>query len=177
MSKTHFKKLQNPDFLGTYALDEGKDMVLTIDYVRQEPVVGSDGKREDCVVCHWKEKQKPMILNSTNLKMIAKLLGTPYIEEWSGHAIQIGSERVRAFGDTVDALRVRKFLPKAAESTLLHCEECGSVLVPVGKMSADEFAANTMAKFGKILCMDCAMKAKAELDKTEQKKAEKGGDK
>jgi hypothetical protein len=44
-------------------------------------------------------------------------------------------------------------------------------------MSADEFAANTMAKFGKILCMDCAMKAKAELDKAEQKKAEKDGGK
>lgn len=169
MSKTHFKKLQNPDFLGTYALEDGKDMVLTIDYVRQEKVTGSDGKSEDLPVCHWKEQQKPMILNSTNIKMIAKLIGSPYIEDWSGKKIQIGSERVKAFGDVVDALRVRKFLPKAIDNAPIHCEICGQIIAGVGKMSASEFAQNTKAKFGKVLCMDCAMAEKA--------KAEKGADK
>lgn len=165
MSKTHFKKLQNPDFLGTYALEDGKDIVLTIDYVRQETVTGADGKREDCVVCHWKEQQKPMILNSTNCKMIAKLLNTPYIEDWSGHKVQIGSERVKAFGDVVDALRVRKSLPKqTASSSPLHCEICGKVIEGTAGLSAEQFAMNTRKKFGKNLCMDCAMAEKEKLD-------------
>ena len=172
MSKTHFKKLQNPDFLGAYSLDDGKDIILTIDYVRQEKVTGSDGKSEECIVCHWKEQQKPMILNSTNCKMIAKLIGSPYIEDWSGKKIQIGSERVKAFGDVVDALRVRKFLPKQTESSApLHCEICGSIIEGAVGLSAEQFAMNTRKKFGKNLCMDCAMAEKEKLDSA------RGGDK
>lgn len=167
MSKTHFKKLQNPDFLGTYALEDGKDIVLTIDYVRQEPVTGSDGKREDCVVCHWKEKQKPMILNSTNLKMIAKLLGTPYIEEWSGHAIQIGSERVKAFGDVVDALRVRKFLPAVKSAEPLICESCGNVVTDCFGLSATQFVENTKKRWKRVLCGECA-KSISDKEKNEK---------
>lgn len=157
MSKTHFKKLQNPDFLGTYALEDGKDIVLTIDYVRQEKVTGSDGKSEDLPVCHWKEQQKPMILNSTNIKMIAKLIGSPYIEDWSGKKIQIGSERVKAFGDVVDALRVRKSLPKqTASSAPLHCEICGTVIEPAFGLTTEQLVLNTQKRFGKALCAVCA---------------------
>ena len=157
MSKTHFKKLQNPDFLGTYALEDGKDMVLTIDYVRQEKVTGSDGKSEDLPVCHWKEQQKPMILNSTNIKMIAKLLGSPYIEDWSGKKIQIGSERVKAFGDVVDALRVRKSLPKQTGTNVpLHCEICGLIIEPAFGLTAEQLVLNTQKRFSKALCASCA---------------------
>ena len=28
---THWKKFHNPDYLGSYSLDPGKDMILTID--------------------------------------------------------------------------------------------------------------------------------------------------
>ena len=166
MGKTHFKKLQNPDFLGSYALEDGKDIILTIDYVRQEKVTGSDGKSEELPVCHWKEQQKPMILNSTNLKMIAKVLGSPYIEDWSGKKIQIGSERVKAFGDVVDALRVRKFIPKQAESNEpLHCDNCGLVIEPAFGLTAEQLVANTKKRFGKSLCADCAQ---AESDKAKK---------
>ena len=89
MSETHWKKLINPDYLGAYSLDPGKDMVLTIRQVKKEMVTGADGKKEECIVCYWQEDQKPMILNVTNCKMITKLLKTPYIEHWAGHRIQI----------------------------------------------------------------------------------------
>lgn len=165
MGKTHFKKLQNPDFLGSYALEDGKDIILTIDYVRQEKVTGSDGKSEELPVCHWKEQQKPMILNSTNLKMIAKVLGSPYIEDWSGKKIQIGSERVKAFGDVVDALRVRKTLPKQTAAEPLHCDNCGLVIEPAFGLTAEQLVANTKKRFGKSLCADCAQ---AESDKAKK---------
>ena len=113
---THWKKLTNPDYLGAYALENGQDIILTIGYVREEKVTGTDGKKDDCVVCHFSERGvKPMILNATNMKTITKVLSTPYIEEWAGKRIQIGVEKVKAFGDVVDALRVRKFAP--AENT------------------------------------------------------------
>ena len=160
MDKTHWKKLTNPDYLGAYALDDGKDVILTISYVREEKVTGSDGKKDDCVVCHFSERVKPMILNSTNMKTITKLFGTPYIEDWSGRRIQIGIEKVKAFGDVVDALRVRKFIP--AEN-VPKCESCGGEIQPRGNNSAEQIAAYTKKKYGQALCSACATRMATEL--------------
>ena len=41
MAKTHWKKLSNPDYLGAYALDPGKDLIVTIQSVGEERVTGS----------------------------------------------------------------------------------------------------------------------------------------
>ena len=160
MAKTHWKKLTNPDYLGAYALDDGKDVILTISYVHEEKVTGSDGKKDDCVVCHFSERVKPMILNSTNMKTITKLFGTPYIEDWSGRRIQIGIEKVKAFGDVVDALRVRKFIP--AEN-IPKCESCGGEIQPRGNNSAEQIAAYTKKKYGQALCSACATRMATEL--------------
>lgn len=160
MAKTHWKKLTNPDYLGAYALDDGKDVILTISYVREEKVTGSDGKKDDCVVCHFSERVKPMILNSTNMKTITKLFGTPYIEDWSGRRIQIGIEKVKAFGDVVDALRVRKFIP--AEN-VPKCESCGGEIQPRGNNSAEQIAAYTKKKYGQARCSACATRMATEL--------------
>ena len=160
MAKTHWKKLTNPDYLGAYALDDGKDVILTISYVREEKVTGSDGKKDDCVVCHFSERVKPMILNSTNMKTITKLFGTPYIEDWSGRRIRIGIEKVKAFGDVVDALRVRKFIP--AEN-VPKCESCGGEIQPRGNNSAEQIAAYTKKKYGQALCSACATRMATEL--------------
>ena len=157
MSETHWKKLINPDYLGAYSLDPGKDMILTIRQVKKEMVTGADGKKEECIVCYWQEEQKPMILNVTNCKMIAKLLKTPYIERWAGHRIQIGAEVVSAFGEKVEALRVRKTLPEEAK---IACEECGQFIQPAFNMSVTQLAAYTKKKYGKQLCAECAKEKK-----------------
>ena len=159
MSDTHWKKLINPDYLGAYSLDPGKDIVLTIGTVKKEMITGADGKKEECIVCHWQENEKPMILNSTNCKTISKLLKTPYIERWSGHRIQIGAEVVSAFGEKVEALRVRKSLP---EDVKIACEECGQFISPAFSMSVSQLAAYTKKKYGKHLCAECAQAKKEE---------------
>lgn len=152
---THWKKLTNPDYLGAYSLEPGQDIVLTIDRVQVETVTGPDGKKEECMVCHWKEQAKPMILNTTNAKMIQKLLRSPYIEDWSGHAVQIGVEMVKAFGEVVDALRVRSFLPETADA---KCESCGKEIRPAHGMSSAQLAEYTRKKYGRTLCPACATK-------------------
>lgn len=111
--KTHWKKLTNPDYLGSYALEDGKDMIVTIKEVKQELITGQNGTKEECVVAYFEGDVKPMILNKTNLKAIEKALKTPFIEEWSGHNIQLYQELVSAFGTTTWALRVRDFEPNA----------------------------------------------------------------
>ena len=110
---THWKKLHNPDYLGAYAIEPGTEPIYTIDYVREESVTGPDGKKETCMVVHFKEAGiKPMILNATNAKTINKIYDTPYIEQWQGKPIQIYVAKVKAFGDMTDALRIRPMIPK-----------------------------------------------------------------
>ncbi len=167
---THFKKLMNPDYLGSYAFDPGQEMTLTISKVQTESVVGADGKKEDCIVCHFKEQVKPMILNATNCKAIAKLYKTPYIENWVGKQIVIRVQQVRAFGDVVDALRVKPELP--AKPAEFKCGACGNVLVGFGEMNARALADYTRKNYGKVLCAECAKKAKAELEEKKEEAAE-----
>lgn len=163
--KTHWKKLTNPNYLGAYSIEDGRDLILTIKNVREEQVTGTDGKKDDCVVCYFYENVKPMILNSTNMKMIAKLYRTNYIEEWVGKKIQVGVEQVRAFGDIVDALRVRKAIPheKPDPEQTVFCDGCNKNITPSNGLSALQLAAYTSKKYGRSLCAECAKKAAQSL--------------
>ena len=166
MTLTHWKKLQNPEYLGAYALNPGEDLIVTIKDVANEVVTGTDGKKETCSVMHFTENVKPMVLNATNSKTITKLLKTPYIEQWKGRKIQLYVEQgIKAFGDIVDALRVRPFLPVEKE---LNCADCGKKIEAFGKMSAEVVAKHTLKTYGKMLCSECATKAAEALKKTDE---------
>lgn len=158
MTKTHWKKLHNPDYLGAYALNPGEDLILTIDYLREEEITGNSGKKERGLVCHFKEKVKPMIFNVTNSKTVEKLFGSPYIEDWSGEKIQIYSATVAAFGDTVEALRVRPFKPNP--EIQYKCADCQKVIESHGQFKPEDIALRSKASFGRVLCFKCAEKAK-----------------
>lgn len=164
MSDTHWKRLINPDYLGAYSLDPGKDMILTIKQVRREVITGTGGKQEECTVCHWQENEKPMILNRTNCKTISKVCGSPYIEKWAGHRVQIYATTTRLAGETVECLRIRDREP---EDVQIACEACGQFLAPAFSMSAGQLAAYTRKKYGKALCAECAKEAKQKEDKTD----------
>lgn len=104
---THWKKLTNPNYIGSHDLQPGQELKLVIESVAQEMVKGTDGKEEQCIVAKIKGAKKPMILNKTNCRIITKNLDTPYIEQWAGKEITIYSAKVKAFGEFVDALRVK----------------------------------------------------------------------
>lgn len=152
---THWKKLNNPDYLGAYALDPGKDMVLTIKGVTNEMITGADGKKEECMVMRFAENVKPLVLNATNAKTIESLFKTPYIEKWAGRKIQLYSDRVKAFGETVDAIRIRNYLPKVQTDKTQACVDCGQVVTATEKMNAAQVAIFSQTRFGRILCPGC----------------------
>ena len=109
--KTHFKKLQNPNYLGSWDLydNEGnvKPIILTASELKKEMVHDGRGGTAQCTVLYFKEKEvKPMILNATNLKAIAKLTGSNFIEDWSGFKLKIEVKKIKAFGEMHDALRI-----------------------------------------------------------------------
>lgn len=160
---THWKKLTNPDYLGAYSvMDAGHDLILTIKNVAEEIVTGTDGKKEQCVVARFVEPVKPMVLNKTNMKAIEKLYSTPFIEEWIGKKIQLYAARVKAFGDTVDALRIRPTIPKeiSPKNEDILCEICGKKIKPVGNYSAIQVSKINLKRYGKCICAECSSKVK-----------------
>lgn len=166
---THWKRLTNPDYLGAYALEPNQDLVVTIKSVSNEVVTGTDGKKETCSVMRFTENVKPLVLNATNSKTITKLLKTPYIEEWAGRKIQLYVEKnVKAFGDVVDAIRVRPFLPVEKE---LKCADCGETIKGNGKSTAEVIAKYTLDKYGRMLCNECG---KNEYERIQKANADKG---
>lgn len=108
----HWKKLTNPTYLGEWDIPEGQDLVATIKSISQEEVKDKNGKSEMVPVLTWKEGLKPLILNKTNMTNIAKALGTPYVDEWEGQAVQLYKEMVSAFGTITMAVRIRDFKPE-----------------------------------------------------------------
>ena len=110
---THWKKLTNPNYIGAYSLDPGQELNVTIEKVVREKVKGADGKEEECTVAYLKG-QKPFILNATNSKAITAALGTPYIEQWKGKTITIFAAKIKAFGELMEALRVKTKAPVIA---------------------------------------------------------------
>ena len=118
----HWKKLVNPDYLGAYSLEHDgqyRNKVVTIESVKNDNVIGSNGKSEQCVVIALKG-EKPMIANRTNLKTIEKVAATPDTDKWKGLRIELTVKRVKAFGDEVDALRVIPTPPEKPELTPSH---------------------------------------------------------
>jgi len=184
MSKTSWKKLINPDYLGAYSLEDNNgnyiEMTLTIASVSGEEVKGPEGK-EQCMVVRFAEKVKPMVLNATNAKTITKLYKSKYVEDWVNCRITLCVKNVPAFGDHVDALRVKERIPEMAKqvNTVLNCADCKKPIEAIDdKRDAKYMAQYTQKHYGKPLCSECATKrAEAEkLDKIVDPLAAKEGE-
>ena len=115
--KTHWKQLTNPNYIGAYSLQEGKDLEVQILKVTKEIVKGEGGKQDECTIATLKD-QKPLILNVTNCKTISKLFGTPYIEEWAGKKITLFKSVTNLKGEQVECLRIRDKKPEQSKPIL-----------------------------------------------------------
>lgn len=115
--KTHWRKLKDTNYLGSWDVVD-KDLILTIKNIETKKVSTPDGKTEELPVMTFTEDYKPMILNATNFKNIAKAHGSNFIEDWIGKKISIYITSVKAFGSVVDALRIKPSAPKIEKPEL-----------------------------------------------------------
>lgn len=154
---THWKKLTNPNYLGSYAFQPGEEKAVTIASVGQETVTNpaEPDKKEKCIVAHFEQPEKPLILNKTNCKTIEKLAGTPDIEKWPGVGIILCVQRVSAFGDLVEAVRIRPVKP-------FLCSDCGGIITGYGGKSHEEIREHTRKTYKRQLCAECAKRAAAQ---------------
>lgn len=129
MSKTHWKKFHNPDYLGAYAFEPNERKVLTIASAKQETVIGASARKEECLVVHFQENEKPLIANVTNSKAISKVAGSSYIEDWTGVKIELFITQVSAFGETVDAVRVKQTPPVLTKPVLSDIDKAAQAVI------------------------------------------------
>lgn len=178
MEKTHWKKVvSDPNYIGEGDFQEGQEIIVTIKKVVSHETVKTAEGKSDKAVLYFEEAYKPMILNVARSKAIAKVAGSPYFEDWPGIKIQLYIEHgIKAFGDVVNAVRVRPFKPRLAVPKIYKCEKCGKEVQPFGKMSAEQMAAYTKDKYGEILCSECATE-KANVKEEVAEQTSKGEDK
>lgn len=176
-NKTHWKKLHNPNYFGCYCFKGDEDIILTVKNVAKETVKDDKGRDSECMVINFVENIKPFICNKTNAKMIEKLYGTPFIEDWGGHKLQFYADRNVRFGrDKVEGVRIRPFKPTSAipNTETPKCDECKKDITGFGEYTALQIAQRNNAKYGQTICIDCATKRKKANDvlggKTETKK-------
>lgn len=109
MTERKYKNFKafNSQYIGGWTFADG-DKIMTIKDVQVRNVKNEknqSGEDKMCII--FEETDKPMVLNSTNNDTITKVLGSSLFDDWIGKQIIIGTEKVRAFGDVWDAVRVR----------------------------------------------------------------------
>lgn len=151
-----YRKFMDKNYLGSWDIPEGEDLVLTIDHAEQNEVQNKQGK-DNKLVIHFVEEYKPMILNKTNSDSISKAVGSKRVEKWKGQPISIYVANVTAFGGTTDALRIRDYAPKVTKAV---CADCGKEITATDGFSVNKIVLRSQELYGCDLCMDCAKKRK-----------------
>ena len=151
-----YRKYMDKNFLGSWDIPEGEDLILTISNVEQDDVKNERGSERKLTI-HFAEDYKPLIMNATNCDRITQAYGSPKVEDWVGKRIALTTEKVPAFGSVKDAVRIRPYPPKVIEA---FCDECGQKIERHGEYSVNKIVQLSKAKYGKCLCWDCSMKAK-----------------
>jgi len=107
--KTHWRKHEKSDHLGSVDLDEiGGQVTATIVKIeyKQETVAGKKGWYR---IATFKENLKPLVLNVVNSKAIQRLVKSKYIEDWNREieVVLYVKENIKFGHDLVDGVRIR----------------------------------------------------------------------
>lgn len=93
----------------------GGTVRVTIKRLTVERMRARGGAQEEKAVLYFERAEKGLVLNRTNGEVIGNAFGWE-TNDWPGHTIELFVAEVEAFGEIVDAIRVRvpKSAPKAA---------------------------------------------------------------
>jgi len=111
-SKTHYRKVFKSDHLGSAdleeMLEEKKRLIFTVDKVTQEYQTKVAGKKIDANIAYFKDNIKPLVLNATNSKIMARMTGSKFVEDWGGMTIELYIDpNVKMKGEMVGGVRIK----------------------------------------------------------------------
>ena len=109
--KTHYRKAFHSPYLSSADIVE--PITLTVSHVKLE---GDKTKKtkDNFNTAYFVEKEirpgeplKPMILNSTNSKMMKSIVGSPFIDDWNDIRVMVYVDpNVKMMGEMVEGLRI-----------------------------------------------------------------------
>jgi len=106
MSKTHWRKVAGKEYLIGEELD-GKDIKVTIEAVKIMEIQNQQGKEKKPVMS-FKGSTRKLVLNVTNMKTIAKEVGSSYVEDWAGKEITLTPVQGKFFGVDQEVIRIKQ---------------------------------------------------------------------
>ena len=185
-------QMRESEYLGAEDIDDDLEPVLTISGLWNGMVTLQRGKENKDVLSFAEERVpgimqvRPMIVNSTNRKVLRKLFGDAKASTLVGKQIQLYIDhKVRdpQDGGLTDGIRIRPHKPRVQQRPPIPpCTDCGNPIQPAMGKPADWLAAYTTKNYGVPLCAECAQKRKdaaaAESTHTaeESEVTEHGGD-
>jgi hypothetical protein len=91
--------------------DIDQDYIVTITGVENVNVAAQDADKDEFKwVVHFKEFDKPMVLNSTNIQLLAKACDSDDTDDWAGKEVIVFTDpNVSYGGKVVGGLRIRKY--------------------------------------------------------------------
>jgi hypothetical protein len=117
-NKTHYRKVFKSDHLGSADLEEmiedKKRLVFTIEKVLQyiktndkNSGVSVAGKRISANIAYLKGA-KPLVLNATNSKVMAKMMDSKFVDDWAGAIVELYIDpNVKMKGEIVGGVRIK----------------------------------------------------------------------
>lgn len=170
---------RDSEYLGAEDLDPGSEPILTIDHIYHAKITLQRGREEKDLMTFREDsvpgikRVRPLIINSTNRKMLRRLFKAVTAETLEGKRIQLYLDpKVRdpSTGDYVDGIRIRPKIPSTEPEKveLIICEECGEPIMGTSKHSAEDIAAGTLATYGRKLCIACGKKLAETAEEKEE---------
>ncbi len=122
MSKDHYRAVFKSDHLGVPDLEdfieEGRPLKFTIQRTDQGKHKVA-GKQINCNVAFFAEGIKPMVLNATNSKQIAKFAKSNFVQDWNNIPIEMYIDSsVKMKGATVGGIRIKPVQPRSEKETM-----------------------------------------------------------
>lgn len=91
---------------------EGNDWVLTIKNVTREDIKDRDGTSKKKFILHFNEHEKGLVLNTTNMNTLYKLLMSDDSDHWTGKRITLYvKDDIEMGGEIMSGIRIRGKLP------------------------------------------------------------------
>lgn len=115
--KHHYRNVFKSDHLSISDLEDfieqKKSLVFTIKYVKQEFEIVVAGKKGNFNIAYFIEDIKPLVLNSTNSKVVKSFChGSPFVEDWQNVVIELYADyNIKMKGDIVGGVRIKPVQP------------------------------------------------------------------
>jgi hypothetical protein len=158
-------KIVDPNFINAELIGTtGAEMIVTIKDIDFAECYDDGSKQKTMKQSVFFDECKPLVLNKTNAKTLKKLFSpnSDNPADAVGHKVILKVEKVKAFGKTVDAIRIKEY-------SETKCADCGKVILPWAGHSVAEIIEMGNKNCGRALCVDCMKKAKEEQDGKNEK--------